>query len=319
MFYIFHGKDIHSQKETLAKLTARLGDPSMLALNTTRLEGIVSLAELRQACDAMPFLTESRLVIVADLFSAKPDTAYLRELADYLPRLPESTRLIFMESAALPQNHRLVKLAEQEESGYVKQFDLPAGGALDRWVRQRVEEKNGRISSHAAHVLAANVGSNLGILENEIEKLVLFKGAGEPIEVADVGRLSPYAAEASIFDLVDALGSRNGNKAAVLLQQKLSQGTDPFYLFAMFVRQFRLLIQVRELADDRQRPPAISKALSLHSFVAGKLFQQAQHFTLPQLEQIYRHLLDIDVGVKIGRNDMVTALNLLVAGLTEEP
>jgi DNA polymerase-3 subunit delta len=317
MFYIFHGSDTHSQKETLAKLTAKLGDPGLLDLNTTRLEGAVSLTQLQQACNAMPFLAKARLVLVTNLLSGKPDKSLLKELADFLPRLPETTRLVFMESSALPGNHRLVKLAEELDTGYVKQFDLPEGGALDRWVRQQVEERNGRISSHAAHVLASNVGSDLGILENEIEKLVLYKGPEETIEVEDVGLLSPYAAEASIFDLVDALGNRNGKQAAILLQKKTHEGADPFYLFTMIVRQIRLLIQAKELADEGQRPPAISKAMNVHSFVANKLYQQAQQFSLPQLEKIYHHLLEVDVGVKTGRNDMVTALNLLIAGMTE--
>ncbi len=317
MFYIFHGSDTHSQKEMLAKLTAKLGDPGLLDLNTTRLEGVVSLTQLQQACNAMPFLAKVRLVLVTNLLNGKPDKSLLKELADLLPRLPETTRLVFMESAALPGNHRLVKLAEELDTGYVKQFDLPEGGALDRWVKQQVEERNGRISSHAAHVLASNVGSDLGILKNEIEKLVLYKGPEETIEVQDVGLLSPYAAEASIFDLVDALGNRNGRQAAILLQKKTQEGADPFYLFTMIVRQIRLLIQAKELADEGQRPPAISKAMNVHSFVANKLYQQTQQFSLPQLEQIYHHLLEVDVGVKTGRNDMVTALNLLIAGMTE--
>ena len=123
--------------------------------------------------------------------------------------------------------------------------------------------------------------------------------------------------EALLGRVVDALGNRNGKKAAILLQQKMQEGTDPFYLFAMIVRQVRLLIQVKEQADEGYRPPAISKNLKIHSFVAGKLYQQAQQFNLPQLEQIYHHLLEVDIGVKTGRNDMLTALNLLVAGMTE--
>ena len=317
MFYLFHGQDTHSQKETLAKLTAKLGDPGLLDLNTTRLEGAVSMIQLQQACNAMPFLAKARLVLVTNLLSSKPDKSLVKDLANFLPRLPETTRLVFMEASALPSNHRLVKMADELKTGYVKRFDLPEGGSLDRWVKQQVEERNGRISSHAAHVLASNVGSNLGILENEIEKLVLYKGPEETIELQDVGLLSPYAAEASIFDLVDALGNRNGKKAAILLQQKMQEGTDPFYLFAMFVRQVRLLIQVKEQADEGQRPPAISKNLKMHSFVAGKLYQQTQQFSLPQLEKIYHHLLEVDVGVKTGRNDMLTALSLLIAGMTE--
>jgi DNA polymerase-3 subunit delta len=152
------------------------------------------------------------------------------------------------------------------------------------------------------------------LLENEVEKLVLYKGQ-DMIEVEDVSLLCPYVAEASIFDLVDALGERKGRAAATLLNKKFQEGTDPFYLFAMFIRQFRLLIQVKELSDNGRPPAEIAKTLKLHPFPTGKLHQQSKNFSLPQLEQIYDHLLDIDIGVKTGRIDMITALDLLVAGL----
>ena len=161
-----------------------------------------------------------------------------------------------------------------------------------------------------------DIGSELAALDNEIEKLVLYKGAGERIEAEDVLLLSPYAAEANIFDLVDAIGGQKSAQAANLLQQKLSDGTDPFYLFAMLIRQFRLLIQVKEVAETGARPPEIAKAIGQNAFVVGKLYQQSHGFSLAQLEQIYAHLLDIDVGVKTGRADIVTSLNLLVAALT---
>ena len=84
----------------------------------------------------------------------------------------------------------------------------------------------------------------------------------------------------------------------------------------MFTRQFRLLIQVKEVAATGARPVTVAQKLKIHNFVAGKMMQQAQGFSREQLEQVYAHLLDIDVGVKTGRADMTTALNLLVAALT---
>ncbi|MBE2224740.1 MAG: DNA polymerase III subunit delta [Anaerolineae bacterium] len=316
MFYIFHGDDSHSQKEYLAKLTAKFGDPGMLDLNTTRFEGYVSLRDLSQACDAMPFLAPVRLVIVEGLLShAKVDKVYEKSLADYLPHMPTSARLVFLEDKPLSAKNALIKLAEKTENGYVKQFSQPEGRDLEKWIQKRAAEKGGTISFQAVHLLAINIGSNLAMQDNELEKLILYKGNAE-IMPADVELLSPYLAEASIFDLVDALGNRNEKKAALLLQKKFAEGTDPFYLFSMFIRQFRLLIQVKEAAQDGSRPPAISQQLKMHSFVAGKLYQQSQQFSLPQLEQIYCHLLNVDVQVKTGRNDLTTALNLLVAVLT---
>lgn len=315
MFYIFHGDDTHSQRETLAGLREKMDDPAMLDLNTTRFDKPAALPALRNACDALPFLSKVRLVICEDLLTNNTSKEFVKELVGYLPSMPATTRLFFLESKALRHNHALLKLAESHEKGFVKQFSKPEGVALERWIQQQVAERNGRIHPQAARMLAANVGSELHTLTNEIEKLTLYKGTAE-IEAADVALLSPYAAEASIFDMVDALGSRSGKKASLLFQQKLAGGADPFYLFSMFTRQFRLMIQVKELAEDGLRPPAIAQALKMHSFVVGKIYQQSQGFSLAQLAHIYRHLLEIDVGVKTGRNEMTTALGLLIAGLT---
>ena len=318
MFYFFHGDDAYSQKETLARLLNKLGDPALLDLNTTRFSGVMPFVALRQACDALPFLAPARVVIVTDLFVAKPGKEFLAELLAYLPQLPDKTRLVFLESQALRENNKFLQLARETKNGYEKPFVRLRGGEVERWIQTRVEEKNGHISRQAAHMLAVNAGNDLALLDNELEKLVVYKGFGEAatIESADVAKLSPYVAEANIFDLVDALGNRNGKRASLLLQQKLNEGTDPFFLFSMFIRQFRLLIQVKELAEAGYRPQGISRELKQHSYVVGKLYQQARGFSLQELEQIYRHLLEIDIDVKTGQAELLTSLELLVANLT---
>ena len=64
MFYIFHGPDELSRAETLAKLKAQMGDPSLADLNTTILDGdSLTLGELQQVCDSLPFMSDRRLVI----------------------------------------------------------------------------------------------------------------------------------------------------------------------------------------------------------------------------------------------------------------
>lgn len=314
MFYVFHGNDEHSKRETLAELQKKLGDPSLLELNTNRyLAKNLTFSQLQHACDSIPFLAEKRLVIVEELLGNQP--SYLEEIVTYLPKLPETTRLVFMESHPLKENHPVIRLARESDKGYVRLFARPEGSQLEAWIRNKVEAAGGIIAPRAAHLLALNVGNDLASLANEIEKLVLYKGQ-ETIEVQDVSLLCPYVAEASIFELVDALGSRHGRFAARLLHSKLDEGTDPIYLFSMFVRQFRLLIQVKELAEAGFRSPEIAGRLKIHDYVTGKLYQQSHNFTLAQLETIYAHLLEIDVAVKIGRTDMITALSLLVAGVT---
>lgn len=318
MFYLFHGKDTFSQREFLAGLLAKEGDADMVSLNTTRLSGKITFSELQGACDAIPFLARVRVVIVEGLFASAPDKAFLDRLEAYLPSLPPTTRLFFLEPEALLPNHRLLQLVEKDESGRVRRFDLPEGNNLERWIRSHVEGSGGRIAPQAVQLLAAGVGSDLTALGNEIEKLVLYAGPEGTIVAEDVARLSPYSAEVSIWDLVDALGSRQAARVAELFQQHLSAGEDPFRLFAMFIRQFRLLLQVRSLLDSGERAAGIAQQLKVRPFVAEKLVRQASGFSMAQLEQIYRRLLQIDVETKTGQADLLTALHLLVAGVTVE-
>ncbi len=323
MFYIFHGENSHAAWETLDKIKGKIGDPDMLSLNTTRLNGKgLRVNDLMDACNAMPFLAPKRVVIVEDYFNSKPDGKDVDTLLDYLAQIPDSARLFFIESKALKSNSRVIKLADKDEvAGVVRKFEPLTGQELEKWIVKRTAEKDGKMHPAAARMLAANAGNDLALLNNEIEKMVLYKlnqGGDEPAEITpqDVQLLSPHIAEVNIFDLVDALGNRNGAQASKLLQKKLNEGAEPFLIFSMFVRQFRMMIQVKELIDRNMRPPEISKETKIHSFVVGKVAQQAKSFSMRQLEQVYAHLLDIDVRVKTGQADLVTALNMLVFNLS---
>lgn len=315
MFYLFHGDDSFSQRETLDRLVKRLGDPQMVSLNTTEIDGAsATLRQLSAACRAVPFLAPVRLVLVNGFFKAKRGKSETAELEQLLADLPPFCRLVFLEDQPLQDRQRIVKLARSAENGYEKRFDKPSGGSLTRWIAGRAEARGGQIEGRAAQLLGDNVGSELALLENELEKLVLYAGE-RPITVDDIGLLSPYAAEANIFALVDAVGARQGERATDLLQRKLAEGVDPFYLFTMLVRQFRLLLQAAELREAGARAADVSQQIGVPLFVARKILRQSQHFSLEQLERIYSHLLEADVAVKSGRSDMLTTVVLLVAGL----
>ena len=156
MFYIFHGDDEFTRAEELARLRGRLagGDPAMAELNTTILDGTqVTLGELRHVCDTMPFMADRRLAIVHGLLSRlsaasrsrgqkRPSDQepawkerFLKDLADYLPNLPPTTRLILVEQRTLPGSNPILKLATSpamEDKGFVKLFKQPRDWDLPR-------------------------------------------------------------------------------------------------------------------------------------------------------------------------------------------
>ena len=339
MFYIFHGEEEFARSKELDGLRARMaeGDQAMAQLNTTIFDGKnLSMGELRHACDTIPFMHDRRLVIVHGLLDwlvpAKPGRGagaqksqqpavrreFTKQLAAYLPALPESTRLVFMEEESLKSSHPILKLAQQEDmkrQAYVKEFTQPKEWEVPNWIQQRARDEGGEISWDASRELAGLAGNNLRLLDQEIEKLLLYAN-GEPVTEKDVRALVSLAREASVFDLVDYVGRREADRALRLLHRLLDEEEHPLMLLAMITRQVRILIQVSELQAERMSPDQIAKRLKLHPYVVKKGLAQVANFTMSQLEEAYALLVDTDWKIKTGDMEDELALDLLVVSLT---
>jgi DNA polymerase-3 subunit delta len=321
MFYIFHGPDDLSRNEALAKLKEQMGDPSLADLNTTILDGeSLSLGELQQVCDSLPFMLDRRMVIVHHYLTrlgggGKRDGEALDALVRYLPSMSDSVRLIFVEADTLPKNHPILKMAGKHDKGHIQTFEGPGRGGMVGWVVQRTEAKGATIERPAADALVIAVGDDLRLLDSEIEKLAIYAGDERPITADDVDLLVPYAGTANVFAMVDAIGRRDGRTALRVLHKLLDENSAPLYLLSMIVRQFRILIQVKELSAQGLAASTIAKRAGLHPFVAEKAQRQAMNFTMGQLEIIYARLLETDLAIKTGQMEDVLALDTLVAAL----
>lgn len=336
MYYIFHGEDEFSRSEQVKELRKKMGEPQFADLNITLLDGKkVTLSELAHACDSMPFLLDKRLVIVDGLLtrletrkkkeeaSSEDDreeekgSAVAKEVIAYLEHLPETTRLVFDEPKTLAKNNLVLKQAEKDKKkAYVKEFVSPQPRQLPKWILGRVQAKGGKIDPTAVDTLAAHVGSDLRLLDNEIEKLITYRGHAS-ITAVDVRELVVSVQESNVFDLVDALGRREANVALNLLHDQLNHNAVPQQLFALIVRQFRLLLQMKDLAARGLTVDAAREQLKMHPFVAFKVWKQALNYTLPRLEEIHRRLLETDIAIKTGRSEPVVALDTLIVELTQ--
>jgi DNA polymerase-3 subunit delta len=338
VFYVFHGDDEFSQAEELTRLRGKLagGDPAMADLNTTFLDGKqLTFGELRHACDTIPFMADRRLVIVHNLLGQMAGSsntrgrrssgagessrtqAFLEDLVEYLPHLPPTTRLIFVENEALPGSHPVLKLAEAKEmqgKGFSKLFAKPKDWDLPNWILQRARGHGGDISHEAATTLAALVGADLRLLDQEIDKLYLYTD-GQQITKQDVQTMVSRARETNIFDLVDCVGRRQTDRALKLLHSLLDDGEAPLYILAMLARQIRILIQVSELQAQGLAQQEIANRLKLHPFVVKKGLAQTENFRMDQLEAAHQRLVEADRSIKTGQTEDVLALDLLVTDL----
>jgi DNA polymerase-3 subunit delta len=320
---VLHGDDEFAISEHLQRLRA-LPD---FNLNINEFDGRkAGMAEVRGVCDALPFLSPRRLVV---LHNAGGKSAEGEEpaagkggltaaLVEYLPQLAPFTTLVLLEQRKLPENSRLLKAARKVD-GHLEHFcSVPTkDDGLAQWVVQRARAAGGVFSPAAARSLAAAIGSDPRRLAGEVHKLLAFVNWERPVQPADVEETTPAAGQGTIWVLVDALAERDARRAHACLDKLLSHDAlQPLYeVFPMIVRQYRLLLQAREVLDSGAPAAELQSALKVHPFVAQKLGTQARRYTLPVLEAIYLRLAQLDVAMKSGTEPR-TGLELLVAELT---
>jgi DNA polymerase-3 subunit delta len=326
--YIFHGEHEHAIARTIAGLQSRLGDPSTAEMNTTWVNGRSPsfMGPLENATRAMPFLSDRRLVVLTDPLGSMKSPTERDKFIALLKNIPETTRLVIVVPRPLvdPRSRRKGKLhwlekwaQEKEQQGkvYLREFHLPKGSEMTDWIHTQAQEAGGSFSPQAAAMLASLVGDDTRAAEQEIEKLLAYVNFDRVVEAEDVEKLTAYVAEASIFEMVDALGNQDGHKALRLLNQLL-ENDDPLRIFGMVARQFRLLFLTKELAGAGQRKDLIARQLGVPGFVAEKMMNQSRHFSQATLARIYHRLLEVDEAIKTGKIDGELALHTLVASLT---
>jgi DNA polymerase-3 subunit delta len=324
LLYILHGEDDFSLNQYLGEIKRGLGDPAMLATNTSIFDGQkLTPDELKNVGETVPFLAEKRLVIIQGLLGrfeirGRPKKTGNRggnnnakSFAEAMSQIPESTVIVLTDGRIRSTNPLLKLLAPL---GEMRSFPLLREPKLKQWIEKEVSAQGAAISPPAVDLLAKMVGANLWVMSSEITKLTLFTG-GKRIEAEDINKVVSSAQEASVFAMVDAILESKAGVAERLLEQLLDRGASPAYLLTMLTRQVRLVVQAKDMRRQRQSDIEIQNKLGLAPFALRKTLEQAQGYPLERLKQLYNKLLQTDLNIKRGRFEGGLALNLLVAEL----
>ncbi len=241
-----------------------------------------------------------------------------KKFLELLEKVQPTTTVALAEHVELKRDHWLLKWAAGtggKAGSHV--YNLPKRWEMPRWIESETKKLGGKIEPGAAARLSEMVGEDPRIAAQELGKLLTYVNYERPVSMLDVERVSITSAQGNVFELVDALGQGDGKKAQHVLHQLLEEA-EAFELWGMVIRQFRLLLQARELLDAGGSALQVQKELGLHEFVAQKVTFQAKRFSLPALESIYHRLLEIDEGVKTSQVPLDLALDLLVVDLAKK-
>lgn len=303
--YLLYGEEAYLRKQYKDKIReAIVGDDTV---NYGYFEGKgVNDREVIDLAETMPFFAEKRLLILENTGFFKNASS---QLADYVKEIPETTVLVFVESEVDKRN-RLYKAVR--DHGRVVEFATQDENTLVRWVLGLTRKEMRQMDESAVRYFLSKVGTDMENIRQELEKLFCYTMEKAQITAADVDAICTVQITNQIFDMIGAVADKNQRKALDYYYDLLALKEPPMRILYLLVRQFRQLMEVKELAAKGCANQEIASKTGLHPFVAGKYKTRAGYFKKEELRTIMEDGADLEERVKTGLLSDTLAVEIFI-------
>ena len=293
--YLLWGPEDYLREQYLTELKKICLPEGEDSFSYHRMDGPeLNLEQLRQAMDALPFMTERSFIELRDMDVNKVKDA--DTLEKLLKDVPDYCVLVFVLGADYEMDGRLKSVKALRQNVKELKFTSQSQGQLTDWLVRRFAAAGKGIELDAAQRLIFISGELMSGLIPEIEKVAAY-AKGERVTVADV--------EAVIFDMTEYIAQKKYNTALSVLAELLAdKNNEPIAMLAMLGMQMRRLYAARLSIEQGLGVKYVMDACAIKSnYVAKKLINAARGFTLPQLIKAVELCAETDYKMKSSSQD----------------
>lgn len=311
----FWGDDDLAAGRAVARMAAAIsagsgGPVDRLDIRGDRNQAAQQIGQLNEKVATQSMFGGGTLAVVMNVGALTVKNEDRDALLAILPLVAPGSGIAFLEatrsSAKDPGQKRIVD-AVRALGGVVRDFQAPKAGQLAGWIETEARERQMRLGPGAARELAQRVGgfvvegdadrrTQTRMSIQELDKLALYRPT-DPISPDDVKALVPEAVPGSVWAFTDAVGLRDGGRAATLLDV-LAESTAEQVLLAVLHRRIRELIEVADLLATGASEGSLTKTLGLHPYRLQQLITQARRWSPRELQDALEGLLALDATVK---------------------
>lgn len=264
--------------------------------NVTRInKNQLNSINIEQELLSLPFLSEKKLIILHEVpFSGETkDTEEVKEddgrILNSLENIPDNNFVLFIQEFPDKRKWLYKKLIE---IATIKEYST----LDDYWLKWYIKEQLPLIENTALDKLINFKNKNIDKIEQEIEKLSLYK-PNSTINSDDIDNYVTQEIESSIFTFLDRILELNYNKAITSLEQiLLTAKIEP--TFAAIMTNLRKYLFTIYLHNNWLKESEIINSLKLHPFVYKKNIWNSKNYK--EILYIYNEFCSIDSKAKSG-------------------
>lgn len=316
--YIFHGPEDYLREYYVEQLKKQLVSGGMESFNLHVFQNRdLELQTLVEAVEAMPMMSERSLVLVYDwdLFRNEERRNGLLAL---FQDLPEYVCLVFVYDTMEWSGNANTKLGKWiKANGQIVEFAQQSQSDLNAWIRRRLKQNWGKeIDNATAEYLTFLCGGLMTNLGGEVDKAGAY-AKGPEVTRKDIDAVCDPVLDARAFQMTDAIGEGNYDRAMSLLSELLRMREAPIYILAAVGRQLRQIWSARLALENKRNASYLAQLWEMRGdWQAKKLMQTARRYSLPWCRMAVKETQKADLAMKLGGRDGAEVLSELLITLS---
>lgn len=304
--YLLYGNEAYLREKYRMALVKAAAAPSD-TLNCATFQGEdTDIREIISLAYTLPFMAERRVIAVKNsgFFKNACD-----ELFDYLKAPSEDTVLIF-EEESVDKRSRNFKAAAS--AGAAVEAKAPSEQELKGWIANVLARGGKKVTVSTAELIISRVGTDMAMLESELEKLISYTGAVDVVSAQDVRDICVKNPSNSVFRMIDAMAMKKRNTAVAIYYDMLAQKENPYGILALIERHFRILLTVSELSEKKESQQVIASKAEIPPFTVSKYLAQAGKYGKEKIKAVLGDCAGADCDSKLGKISDSLAVELII-------
>ena len=252
--------------------------------------------QVKDACLRFPMMAERQLVVVRELQAWRIDQ--VEKLESYLARPTPTTVLVLCYKHKKIDGRKSILKTAQKGGAAVLTSDKVRDEKLPEVLMGFAKNHKRKLGAPEAQLLASHLGSDLAKAVKEVEKLCLVTEEGGAITSDVIQRFVGISKEYNIFELQNAIGTRDAAKAQRIANHFAADPKDnPLVLTVGFLNTYFSKLATVHAMHGRPQPE-LAAALKVNPYFIKDYLAQARNYPLPKLAEIQRHLRATDLRSK---------------------
>ncbi len=271
-----------------------------------------SIDNIIEDASYMDLFGNNKIIVVNNsAFLTASESLETEELEKYINNPNDKSILIFIvNSEKLDERKKVVKALKNNKFTKFEEFNKLEGFNLENYIKDSFEKDGYKIDLNSIKKIVSLLNGEFKFVDNEVEKLKLYKLEDKNINIKDVEEVVTRLPEDNIFKLVDAVVNNDKESMFNIYKDLIDNNEEPVKLIVMLANHFRLLYQVKILLTEGMKQYEIASELGIHPYRVKLAIEKASKYDEEKLLNILSSLADIDYEIKSGISDKNRALEI---------